>query len=340
MLYVRAVLAFILLVCCVTPLHAGFPARALGSVRGQPFERFETTDEFDRRVLFYLSEPVVDVELPLVVWIQGSGYGSVFQSFGDRVRGVTGHSSVQRASEGLARVLLVEKVGTPYLAKPTPRGGAIDAPEVFRREHTLPRWSAAVEAAIRASWTLPGVDDSRTMVIGHSEGGVAASRVAARMEEVSHVGVLAGEGPTQLYSLIRLARSGSFDLSGSPDEREQWVLDGWRRVLADPHSADEMFFGHPHRRWSTFCVAGPVHELRGSNAAVFIAQGLEDLAVEPTSAEVLYAELLSTGRRVELFRVERADHSFNVWQGEELVSSELERVAERALSFFLEAPFP
>ena len=73
------------------------------------------------------------------------------------------------------------------------------------KEHTLPRWAEANAAALKAAWTLPGVDAGRTLVIGHSEGAIVAARVAADLPGVTHVASLAGGGPTQLFSLAELA---------------------------------------------------------------------------------------------------------------------------------------
>ncbi|RNC80793.1 MAG: alpha/beta fold hydrolase [Phycisphaera sp.] len=306
-------------------------------VRGQPFYRYETTDEFDRIITFYISEPVGDDDLPLVVWIQGSGFGSHFQERDGRVARVGGSHSVVEESRGRARVLLIEKPGTSFLDVPEQPGSAVGSPVEFREQHTLDRWAAAIEAAIRASWAVEQVSRDRVLVMGHSEGGIVSAAVAARMPEVTHVALLAGGGPTQLYSLLRLARQGAF---GAPewtaDEAESWLLTGWERVLNDPESADALYLGHPHRRWSTFMTTSPAALLDQSDAFVFIGQGLEDRAVDPSSADVLYAQLLSKGRRVEQMLVKGADHSFNRFEDGEYTGSDLGRVVKRAIDLMLE----
>jgi len=321
-------------------------AELRGSVPRQPFIRYETTDEIERTITFYISEDVrkdKSEALPPAVWVQGSGFGCVFQEIvgpdgESRIAGVTGHSAAHDAGRGRVRMILVDKPGVDYLDKPEHPGSAVGSPLEFREQHTVDRWAAAIEAAIRAAWTLEGVRNDRVLVMGHSEGGIVACRVAARMPEVSHVGVLAGEGPTQLYSLIRLIREGEFGRGdATPEQRERWLLDGWAAVLADPDSAEAMFFGHPHRRWSSFVSTSPMTELRKSDAAVFIAQGTADRAVDPSSADVLYADLLSQGRRVELLRLEGADHSFNYFDEDgAFLRSDLGLVAGRAIDLLLE----
>jgi pimeloyl-ACP methyl ester carboxylesterase len=76
--------------------------------------------------------------------------------------------------------------------------------EEFLRNYTPKRWAGVNIAALRAAWLLPQVDSSRTLVLGASEGGQIAARVAAHLPEVTHVAVLACGGATQLFdALIR-----------------------------------------------------------------------------------------------------------------------------------------
>ena len=100
------------------------------------------------------------------------------------------------------------------------------------------------------------------------------------------------------------------ELAGPPAVRA--LLADWDAVLAAPDSAEALFLGHPHRRWSSFLVTSPARELLRTDARVMIVQGQEDDAVDPSSADVLFAELRAHGRRPVYRRLARADHSFAV----------------------------
>src|SRR5262249_43647371 len=131
----------------------------------------------------------------------GSGSQSVFRKAGERVVG--GYQNLLAAeSKGRVRVLVVEKPGVQYLDRPPHPGSAEKASEELLNEHTLPRWAEANGAALRAAWTLPSVDSSRTLVAGHSEGGIVAACLAAELPRVTHVASLAGGGPTQLFDFV------------------------------------------------------------------------------------------------------------------------------------------
>ncbi len=287
-------------------------ARGPEEIPGFWMERYTTTDRFGRAITFYVSKAKEGAEkLPLVVCIAGSGCQSLFVEVetpqGKRIATGGPESAIRKALGDKVRLLVVEKPGVKFLDKAERPGSAEGSSEEFRREHTLERWSEAVGAAVRAGVTLPGVDGSRVLVLGHSEGGITACKVAADNACVTHVAVMAGGGPTQLYDLIELARQGKM---GPPGEGEQWIMEGWKSVMADPESTTLFFMGHPNRRWSTFCASSPVEEIVKSKAKVFIAQGTADIAVLPATADVLYAELLARGRDVKYEKVEGGDHGF------------------------------
>jgi pimeloyl-ACP methyl ester carboxylesterase len=289
------------------------PSKNSAPVPGQPYERFSTRDRFGREIIFYLSEAAAGQNsLPLVMYIEGSGCGSRFEERSGKIRPAGGHIVVADVFKDRARVLIVEKPGVKYLFQP--QGGCKELVE-FNREHTLEQWAEANEAAIRAARKLPRIDKSRTLVVGHSEGGLVACRIARDLPEtVTHVSTIAGGGASQLFDLIALARKGEFFDEVSPDAeaRAQYVLNRWKEIEAEPTSAEKFFFGFAYRRWSTFLAASPIEELTAVRAKIYIAQGTADKAVDPASADVLHAQLIAKNKQVTYDRVEGANHSFRI----------------------------
>lgn len=304
-----------------------------------PFVRYFTTDAHAREITFYLCESKdAPGPLPLVVYVQGSGCQSNFMELGGRVVCAGPHGLLLPLLAGKAHLLIVEKPGVPFLFAPPRPGGADGASEEFLREHTLPRWSAAIGAALRAARTLPCVDPARTLVVGHSEGGLVACRVAAENPFVTHVGCLAGGGPTQLFDLIELARRGDLykHAGDRPDERIAALLRDWDAVLADPLSTSKTFLGHPNCRWSSFLADSPLHALRTTDARVFLAQGTADRAVSVLSYDVLFAELKALGRDVTGLRIEGGDHGFATDPKESGRGEPMQRVLGRVVDWFLD----
>lgn len=302
---------------------------------GIPFERYFTPDRFGRTITFYLSvAPAAKAPLPLALYIQGSGCQSLFKKAGHGVAG--GYQNLLRdVAQGRARVLVVEKSGVKYLDEAQRAGTALGASREFLEEHTLPRWAEANAAAVRAAHTLPGVDPSRTLVLGHSEGGIVAARVAAEEPRVTHVASLAGGGPTQLFSLAELARRGRLgDPAKDAETRVRQVYEGWAQIRADPDSVTRFLWGHPHRRWSSFLKSSVTEELLRSQARVYLAQGTEDASSPLAAFDVLYAELLTRGRDVTGERIEGADHGFRP-KGASGPPAEMKALLGRVVDWFV-----
>jgi dienelactone hydrolase len=307
------------------------------SLGGAPFERYFTHDKFGRKITFYLSVvQSAKPPLPLAVLIQGSGCQSVFQKRDDKILGGL-QNVLLTAVQGRARVLIVEKPGVRFLDQAQRPGSAQGAAREFLEEHTLPRWAEAIGAAIRAAHTLPGIDTRKTLVIGHSEGGIMAARVAAENPHLTHVASLAGGGPTQLFSLAELARQGYLgDPSQDAEARVRSVYEGWAKIQADPESVTKFQWGHPYRRWFSFLKSSVTAELLRSKVPIYLAQGAEDTNSPVGGFDVLYAELLAQGRKVTMERLQGANHSFQP-KGASGYPKEMQELLGRVVDWFLKS---
>jgi dienelactone hydrolase len=311
---------------------------------GVPFQRYYTQDSFGRRVTFYLSIAPSDAAAerrPVALIILGSGCQSVFQKHGNQVGGGL-QMLLRQEAKGRVRVLVGEKPGVKYLDEAKRPGTAEGASEEFLAEHTLPRWAEANGAALRAVWTLPDIDRARTLVMGHSEGGRVAARVAAELPAVTHVASLAGGGPTQLFDLLhqmRQPRPGDGPDAG--EQRVAKVLAEWKNILADPDSTTKFWLAHPYRRWSSFLKTGTTDELLRSKARVYLAHGTEDTASHVVTFDVARAELLARGRDVTAERIAGGDHGFRPKDAPPGPPKEMQALFGRVLTWFLaEAPAP
>jgi predicted esterase len=269
---------------------------------GVNFERYHTRDKLNRKIAFYIStKEKSQGKLPLIVFINGSGCRSVFVKCGDKVCGGYQNSILQNVA-GRLRVMVVEKPGVEYLDDHQ-GGGAEGCGREFLEEHTLSRWAEAIGAAIKAAHTLLEIDTTKTLIVGHSEGGIVAARVAAENSLITHVASLSGGGPTQLFDFVEFAH-----LQNKTDVQ---IYETWRSIQAEPESTSKFFAGHPYRRWSGFLSSSVLTEMLRTKARIYIAHGDKDLSVPVTSFDVLRTELAAAGRDVTAERIEGGDHSLN-----------------------------
>ncbi len=307
---------------------------------GVPFRRYAVKDAFGRTVTFYLSVPpegAKDKKLPLVLFVQGSGCQSAFRKQGDAIGGGQ-QSLLLKEAKGRARVMVVEKPGVRFLDAPPRPGTAQGASEEFLKEHTLSRWAEANVAALRAARAHPDVDLTRALVVGHSEGGIVAARVASEVPEVTHVASLAGGGPTQLFSLAEAAaRPRTDDNPGDAERRVRALYAEWEKVRADPDSVTRFWMAHPYRRWSSFLQTSVTAELMRTKARIFVAAGTLDAAVPVSGHDVLVAELKVWGRDVTAERLEGADHGFRPKDAPQGSPEGMQALLGRVLEWFLDA---
>lgn len=305
---------------------------------GVNFDRYTIKDALGRTITFYLSHATKDSKdkLPLAVFIQGSGSSSVFSQKDGKTYGGL-QNLLLAAAKGRLRVLVVEKPGVKFGDMPKNPGAALEASIEFRKEHTLPRWVEANNAAVEACLRLPGVDRSAVLAVGHSEGGIVCAHLAAINKRVNHVAVLAGSGPSQLHDFMHLAAK-----PRRPDEppeaaeaRIRKLFDDWQKVLDDPDSADKMWMGHPHRRWSSFLRTSTTEGLLASNAAVFLAHGTLDKNVPIASFDTLRAELAARGRDVTAHRLDSLDHGFRKADAPQSTIEGFQDVLGKAVEWFL-----
>jgi pimeloyl-ACP methyl ester carboxylesterase len=309
-------------------------------IRQQPWQRFFTRDSLGRTITFYLSEePRGTAPLPLVVYVHGSGSQSHFARVDGRIVGRNGHSSFNDVVRGRARLLIVEKPGVAFLDSPRDGGGARYAALDFREEHTLERWTEAVHAAVEAARSLPAIRPGSVLVVGHSEGGIVAARLAADYAWITHVGILAGGGASQLDDLTILAREGVLfaDVSSNPDTRVRYVLDAWDDIQRHPARADTLWFGHPYRRWASFLSSTTLGELLRSQSRIYVAQGTDDRAVAWESFDLVRRTLRARQRDAVIDEVADADHSFAVTRNGQ-VTDGWSAVLRRVTDWFLRAP--
>lgn len=294
-----------------------------------PYERYTVKDVHGRTITFYVSRRSKDAEgktLPTVLFIGGSGCQSNFMKRGDKIGGGLQNLFLKQANGG-ARVVVVEKPGVKFCDMPPRPGSAQGASEEFLREHTLERWTDANVAALKATWKLEGIDAARTLVVGHSEGGIVAAAVAGKTPKVTHVASLAGGGPTQLFDLMELRKKPMpKDKPGDAEARANAALLDWEKIMADPDSITESWMGHPYRRWSTFLKSSTVAELKKSKARIYLAQGSEDTATHPKSYDIAITELKTQGRDVTGDYILGGDHGFRSKENPEGFTQVIDRV--------------
>ena len=320
MLKTCSILVLTLLFCSALAAVEGYP------VGDKPFRRYVAEGRDGKRITFYLStQQAPSHPVPLIVWVQGTGCSSQFVSVGGRMsRGLQG--ILYSVAGGRARILAVEKPGVEFLDDHPDDADASACRPEFRAEFTLDRWATTIADAIQAAQKLPGVDASKTLVIGHSEGGIVAMRVSNVSPLVTHAASLSGGGPVYLFHLAEFMRSRQLDA-----EKEVYAC--WSDIPKDPDSATKFCWGQTYRQWSSFMKTSVIAEALKSHALLYFAHGTADTQQSIAGFDVLRAELAAKQRDAVFERIEGADHALDL--PSQKVPEGLEAVFGRVVNWFL-----
>ena len=306
-----------------------FSALAVGEdypVGDKPFRRYVVDGRDGQRITFYLStQEAPSHPVPLVVWVQGTGCSSQYVRVGDKLsRGLQG--ILNSVAGGRARVLAVEKAGVEFLDDPPDDGDAHACRPEFLAEFTLDRWATTIADAIQAAQKLPGVDASKTLVIGISEGGIVAMRVSNVSPQVTHAASLSGGGPVYLFHLAEYMRGRGLDA-----DKEVYAC--WSDILKDPDSTTKFCWGQTYRQWSSFMKTSVITEALKSHALLYFAHGTADTQQSIAGFDVLRAELAAKQRDARFDRIEGADHALDL--PNQKVPEGLEAVFGRVVDWFM-----
>ena len=320
MLKASSILSLSVILCSSLLVAEDYP------VGDKPFRRYVTQDRNGQRLTFYLSVQEAPARaVPLIVSVPGTGCSSPFVRVGDRIAGGL-QGLLYSAARGRARILAVEKPGVEYLDDPKDETDANQCRPEYRAQYTLDRWATTIADAIQAAQALPGVDPSKTLVIGISEGGIVAMRVSNVSAHVTHAASLSGGGPVYLFHMAEYMRTLHLD-----PEKEVYAC--WNDMLKDPESTTKFCWGQTYRTWSSFMKTSILEEALKSRALLYFAQGTADTQSSIYGFDVLRAELAARQRDAVFERIEGADHALDLPQ--QKLPQGLEAVYDRVVDWFL-----
>lgn len=284
---------------------------------GTAFIAGQARDGADR-IQFYLA-PSAGGPRPLLVVLQGSGCGALFEPDGIGFQATAGQDILYQLAHGRFAVLVVEKPGVRSEEAST-TGGQVsnDCSDEFRSRHSLEDWTRVVSRAINAARRDPAIDGSAPIdVLGLSEGAIVAARLSATRRDVGRVAFISGFGCDQWSDVLVVAGRNALaeNAEASAEEKEAAVAaaigemeEGFRAVAANPTAPDQYFDGQSHLFWSTFGKACPAADLAKTTADVFVAYGTQDEQVDPNGVEAIPAARIAAGKSIRMRRVLGGNH--------------------------------
>lgn len=177
-------------------------------------------------------------------------------------------------------------------------GGASEPCSPAFRTHDIPRqWMTDYMAFV--SRTLAESDGrwKNVVLVGGSEGGALAARVARAREDITHL-VVIGDGGWSMRDILGTIVG--------PDAVEA----AWKDIAQDPGNIDTMWMGHPYRYWFDVFDHAPLADYLALDIPVLIGFGEHDRSVPVAAGQDILRTAHAAGKRnIGLVVYPGADHS-------------------------------
>lgn len=255
----------------VQPAQAAAPAPAPAVADDAPFvERELMVGDGDTALPATLAMPRAAASVPAVVLVHGSGPHDRDETIGpnkpflDIARGL--------AAQGIA-VLRYEKRTKARPQDFVGKAFGVDEETTFDAVQAV--------AALRG---IDGIDPKRVFVLGHSQGGMMAPRIAAMSGHVAGIVLLAAPARSLLDIVVEQNRRLAVldDGKTSDAERDAIVaLLAQVRAVRDPatDTAAAGILGQPVGYWRSIDAVDPVAEARRVALPMLVLQGARDIQV-------------------------------------------------------------
>jgi pimeloyl-ACP methyl ester carboxylesterase len=233
-----------------------------------------------------LAMPATTRKVPAVVLVHGSGPQDRDESIGPN-----------RPFLDIARGLAQQGIAVLRYEKRTKARPQDFADGTYTMDDETTDDAVAAVAALRAA---PGIDADRVYVLGHSQGGMLAPRIAIKSGDVAGV-VLFAAPARSLLDLLPEQNHYLLNADGNITVQEQQFLDQLQdmidKVRGDGQVADkDTPLGLPAHYWRTFDKINPVADARQLHIPMLLLQGGRDFQVVDADWQSWNTQLASDPR--------------------------------------------
>ena len=159
------------------------------------------------------------------------------------------------------------------------------------------------------------ISGNKVIAIGFSEGGHLAIKLAAENKKVTHLVSVISNGLNQFYSSIinrRIdAASGKITHQEAQEAIDQ-LFAVYKEIYSDPRNTERWYYGHPYKRWGSFCFDIPLEHLVKLEIPILMINGSADRNSPILHSDYIMLEFLRLGKTNLTYHVfPGCDHWFH-----------------------------
>jgi pimeloyl-ACP methyl ester carboxylesterase len=292
-------------------------------------------------VRYFVTENGFGNTKPVLLYLEGSGCNPFFRVVDDGQNCCLYIKYHHLDLDSLSRfyhVILVGKPGTPLAD--TVRVKSYDAyshrsvacsntyNQLLSMEWRAQAASLALSHALRQIRYTP----QKVIVMGNSEGGQVAPRVAVLNKKITHCINLCGSGVNQFYSFVvqtrMKARKGEISYEAAEQEIDT-LLSVYRNIYGAGQTSDKQWLGASYKRWSSFTRHHPLDSYLKLKIPIYMTIGARDENGEVLNNDYVQLEFLRLGKTNLTYKVyPNADHQFNELVTEGAETKKVPRIQE------------
>lgn len=124
------------------------------------------------------------------------------------------------------------------------------------------------------------VDENNIFVVGHSQGGQVAPKVAVLNNKVTKVVMMSANALDHVYDRILIARQQAINNDISYED-SQYIVDSLfneqKKIYSKPNSIEDKFWGDTYKKWHSYSVTTPLDNMLKLDVPILMISGGRDI---------------------------------------------------------------
>jgi pimeloyl-ACP methyl ester carboxylesterase len=248
------------------------------------FEIFQIQSKKLGKVEYCTFKSTITKKKPILLFIHGSGNEPTFSFQKDiNTYAWKGFLEIEKYKDDF-HVICVNKPGIPLFdtVQKDPVNFSTSYPlnEEFRKRYSLEWRAEAASLIINDALKQLNVDRSTILVIGHSQGGQVAPKVAVINKKVTHVVLLNANSLNHLYDFVLQERLFAFMKEQSAEQAQKNIDSLFREYAVffdDPLNTNKTWNGETYYRWASFSDETPLENMLKLKIPIYVIAGGQDI---------------------------------------------------------------
>ena len=226
----------------------------------------------------------IEKKKPILIFIHGSGNEPTFAYHKD-LKTYNWAAFMETAKfKDKYHVIFVNKPGVPLFdtiqKDPVNFKTSYPVRKEFTEKFSLEWRAETASLIIDKALKLLTVDNSKIIVIGHSQGGQVAPKVAVLNKKVTHCVMLNCNTLNHLYDFVMQERLAAFKGEQTYEESQKNIdslYANYKKIFKEPNSKTKYFDEETYFRWASFSDETPLENMLKLKIPIYLVAGGKDV---------------------------------------------------------------